>query len=339
MKNLYFLFVIVLLLVSVACNQQEKKQSENGQIPADSLQAGIGKLTDRIQRDSANPGLFQQRAMEYLAQGNFNLAMRDMLMAIELNPEEPSYMLTLSDIYMGMGLLENSMEALQKALELDPDNMESMLKIAEINLILQNYKGAIEYADKAIEQDRTNPLPDLIKGYTYAEAGDTVSAIKSYLEAVSKDQKNFDAYIQLGLIYSTAGNPLAIDYFNNALNIDPQSMEALYALAMFYQENGEAEKAISTYNRMLVIDPANVYANYNMGYVHLVLLNDYEQAITYFDKALEIKPDYHEALYNKAYCLELLGEYQAAADLYNEVLSIEVNYQKAIDGLNRIHGR
>ena len=76
-----------------------------------------------------------------------------------------------------------------------------------------------------------------------------------------------------------------------------------------------------------------------MGYVHLVLLNDYEQAITYFDKALEVKPDYFEALYNKGYCLELLGEYQVAADLYNEVLSIEVNYQKAIDGLNRIHGR
>ena len=159
------------------------------------------------------------------------------------------------------------------------------------------------------------------------------------LEAIDRKQDYYDAYIQLGLIYSTANNVLAIDYFNNALNIDPQSVEALYALGMFYQDAGDAENAMTYYNQLLVIDPQNIYANYNLGYIFLVFVGDYEKAIEYFDYALDLKPDYYEALYNKGYCLELLGEYAAARDAYNEVLEMETNYQRAIDGLNRIYNR
>ncbi|MEN8225951.1 MAG: tetratricopeptide repeat protein, partial [Bacteroidota bacterium] len=168
---------------------------------------------------------------------------------------------------------------------------------------------------------------------------DTVSAIKNYLEAIDKNQSYYDAHIQLGLIYSTANNALAIDYFNNALNLDPQSIEALYALGLFYQQTGDAEKAMSTYNRLLIADPENVYGHYNLGYVNLVLLKEFEQAIIHFDMASQLKPDYFEAVYNKAYCYELLGDYQTARELYNAVLEIEINYARAIEGLNRIQGR
>jgi tetratricopeptide (TPR) repeat protein len=265
--------------------------------------------------------------------------MRDMLAAIERDPDNPEYLLTLSDIFLSMGLAENCAETLDKVLELEPENTEAMLKLAEIYLLLENYPEAIANADKAIAVDRTNALPHFIKGWTFAEAGDTVNAIKSYLEAIDRKQDYYDAYIQLGLIYSTANNVLAIDYLNNALNIDPQSVEAMYALGMFYQDAGDAETAMTYYNQLLTIDPSNVYATYNLGYIYLVLIGDYEKAIEQFDQALMLKPDYFEALYNKGYCLELLGEYSAARDAYSEVLEMETNYQKAIDGLNRIYNK
>ncbi len=88
-----------------------------------------------------------------------------------------------------------------------------------------------------------------------------------------------------------------------------------------------------------MVEPQNVYSNYNLGYIYLVLMGEYEKAIEFFDQAFLLKPDYYEALYNKGYCLELLGEYQQARDIYNEVLEIEVNYEKAVAGLNRIYGK
>lgn len=328
-----------ILLAVISCNQWSGEEKAADETASDSSIVSMESLNRQLSEDTTNARLYEQRAVLHLARQNPNKAMRDILNAIQLEPENPDFRLTLSDIYMSMGLLENCEESLDKALELDPDNTESMLKLAEINLILRNYKKAIENADRAIAVDKSDPLPHFMKGYTYAEAGDTVNAIKSYLEAVNIDQEYYDAYVQLGIIYSRAQNRLAVDYLNNALNIDPQSIEALYALGMFYQEAGDTANAIESYNKLLVVDPANVYGNYNLGYIHLVMLQQYEKAIEYFDRALEGKPDYFEAIYNKGYCYELLGNYEKARELYNRTLEIEVNYEKAIAGLNRIYGK
>ena len=331
-----FLLIFAGIMIS-SCNRQggDQKTDETGQ---ELTVSDIDELTALIREDSSDALLFEKRAQAYLAQRDHNLAMRDMLQAIQLDPDNARYMLTLSDIYMSMGLLDNCIESLDRALRLEPENVESMLKLSEINFILKKYKEALEYADMAIAVEKINPLPYFMKGYIFAEAGDTIGAITNYLEAIDKDQAYYDAFIQLGLIYSTAGNTLAIDYFNNALNVEPQSTEALYALAMFYQEAGDAENAIAAYSRLLVVDPENVYGHYNLGYVNLVMVGDFEQAVAYFERAEQLKPDYFEAIYNKGYCYELLGDLQAARDAYNAVLEIEVNYEKAIVGLNRIYG-
>lgn len=335
-KMLYLLLIVAGISFH-SCRQGPEKKSAD--TPQKHEQSEIAALTEMIMADSTDAELFGQRAKAYLADKKHNQAMRDMLYAIELDPANYQYMITLADIYLSMGLLENCVEALDRSIELQPGNIESMLKRSEISIMLTKYKQAIEYADMAIGIDKTNPLPYFMKGYAFAQAGDTVNAIKSYLETINVKQDHYDAYLELGLIYSTRGNPIAIDYFNNALNINPQSIEALYALGMFYQEADDAENAINAYNKILAIDPNNAFANYNLGYVHLVLLNDYEQAIRYFEVAEQFNPDYFEATYNKAYCYELLGDYQTARDLYKEVLEKQVNYPRAIEGLNRIQGK
>jgi len=329
-----FLLISLFGIMMVSCNQQGDKKSDDQQPVSE-----IDDLSMMITEDSTDAGLFEQRAIAYLNEKNHNMAMRDMLYAIQLDPDNAAYMLTLSDIYLSMGLMENCMESLDRALELDPDNVESMLKLAEINLIMRKHKEALEYAEMAIEADKSNPLPYFIKGFTYEEAGDTVGAIKNYLEAIDKNQSYYDAYVQLGLIYSTANNPLAIDYFNNALKLDPQSVEALYALGLFYQQIEDVENAITIYKRLLVVDPQNAYCHYNLGYVNLVFLKNFEEAVIHFDRAAQLKPDYFEALFNKGYCYELLGEIEKARELYKEVLKIQVNYPRAVEGLNRIQGK
>lgn len=338
MRNSVLCLLLLFGMITFSCDPKSSHQDSNEQ-SSNSIVSNLDQLTARIMQDSANAALYQERAIIYLARQNANMALRDVNMAIQLDPGNPRYMLTLSDIYMSMGLLENCMESLNRVLVLDPENSESFLKLAELNLILRKYKEAIENINQAIALDKRNPLAYFIKAYTFAESGDTNNAIKSYLEAVNRDQNYYDAYIQLGLIYSVANNALAIDYFNNALNINANSIEALYALAMFYQQTEDADNAIATYNKLLLIDPENVYGHYNLGYVHLVLLGDFEQAITYFTKAAELNPQYFEAIYNQAYCYELSGNYEKARELYNKVLEIEVNYDKAIAGLNRIYGK
>ena len=65
-------------------------------------------------------------------------------------------------------------------------------------------------------------------------------------------------------------------------------------------------------------------------------LNDLGKSVEYFTKAILIDPDYFEAWYNRGYANELLGSFDKAKADYKQALSIEVNYPKAVDGLNRL---
>jgi tetratricopeptide (TPR) repeat protein len=54
-----------------------------------------------------------------------------------------------------------------------------------------------------------------------------------------------------------------------------------------------------------------------------------EEAITYYDKALTIDPNYKEALYEKGWAFNELGRYEEAIEVIDKVLAIDPNYDLA----------
>ena len=58
-------------------------------------------------------------------------------------------------------------------------------------------------------------------------------------------------------------------------------------------------------------------------------LGRYQEAIAAFDAALAIKPDYHEAFYNKGVALSALGCTEEAIAAYDAALAIKSDYHKA----------
>ena len=71
--------------------------------------------------------------------------------------------------------------------------------------------------------------------------------------------------------------------------------------------SGQYEQAIEYYDRALAIDPNHVNALYNKG-VALGNLGRYQEAIKYYDRALAIEPNFVYALNNKANAIVSLGE-------------------------------
>jgi Flp pilus assembly protein TadD len=65
-------------------------------------------------------------------------------------------------------------------------------------------------------------------------------------------------------------------------------------------------------------------------------LQDFVKAVDYFSQAVQMAPEYSEAWYNRAYCYELLGQDELARNDYQQTLKLKSNYQKAIEGLNRL---
>jgi tetratricopeptide (TPR) repeat protein len=143
--------------------------------------------------------------------------------------------------------------------------------------------------------------------------------------------------MQLGVLFSAKKNKLAVQYYANALRLNPKSIEALYDRGMFYQENGEMNKAIEDYTSITQIDPNYKDAHYNLGYIHLVYLKVYDQAIKHFSDAIRCDPYFVQAYYNRGLCYENLGDVAAASKDFNKAISIMPTYKLAIDALKRVN--
>ena len=60
-------------------------------------------------------------------------------------------------------------------------------------------------------------------------------------------------------------------------------------------------------------------------------LGKYNEAIEYYDKALEIDPENAEALNNKGVALDDLGKYNEAIEYYDKVLEIDPKHADSIE--------
>ncbi|MDJ0561220.1 MAG: tetratricopeptide repeat protein, partial [Microcystis sp. M53599_WE4] len=92
--------------------------------------------------------------------------------------------------------------------------------------------------------------------------------------------------------------------------------------------NGDFIGAIASYDRALEFKPDYHEAWNNRG-VALANLGRFEQAIASYDRALEIKPDYHEAWYNRGVALANLGRLEQAIASYDRALEIKPDYHEA----------
>ncbi|MCA2723933.1 MAG: tetratricopeptide repeat protein [Microcystis sp. M048S1] len=92
--------------------------------------------------------------------------------------------------------------------------------------------------------------------------------------------------------------------------------------------NGDFIGAIASYDRALEFKPDYHGAWYNRG-IALGNLGRFEQAIASWDRALEIKPDYHEAWGNRGVALYNLGRFEEVIASYDKALEIKPDLHQA----------
>jgi tetratricopeptide (TPR) repeat protein len=123
----------------------------------------------------------------------------------------------------------------------------------------------------------------------------------------------------------------AIEYYNKALDIDPNYLYALNGKGWALNELGNFKEAIVYYDKALEEDPNYADALNNKGYA-LYKQDKYQQAIEYFDKALDIDPNYLYALNGKGWALNRQDKYQQAIEYFDKALEIDPNDKYAFNG-------
>lgn len=341
MKYVSFFAVLLGFVILASCNsgiprEGDKSEAETNLQTNNAAPDSMQILTQRIIEMPGDANALNKRALLYLENRKLNEALRDINNALEISPDNPDYLITLSEIYFGLSQVQKTKQTLLKVMDIDPANTNAMLKMAELNLYFKDYEGVKSYAQRALTIDPNFAQGYFILAFAAKEEGDTLNAVRLFRMAVDKNPRNYEALLQLGIIMAAKKDPLAVEYYKNALDLDPKAIGALFNLALYYQNTEEFNEAIKTYNEIIAIEPRFKLPYYNLGFIHLVYLGVYDEAVKYFSRAIQVDDSYVEAYYNRGYSRELMGDLMNAKQDYQKALKLSPNYSLAVEGLNRI---
>jgi len=128
---------------------------------------------------------------------------------------------------------------------------------------------------------------------------------------LEKDPNNAEAAIFLGQLYYLKGGELksaddpaaaaqfgkAAEAFEIAYRADPSNTETIANLIDSYEQAGQSDKALALTRDAVERDPENKVFRYAYG-VFLVKQGDFAGSVGQFQKAVEIDPEYDDAIYN-----------------------------------------
>ena len=151
---------------------------------------------------------------------------------------------------------------------------------------------------------------------------DPLEQIAQLRAAVEDDPTDADLHFELGCaLRDLEDYAAAIPYAERACDLRPDFAEAAKLVALCRHLAGDVEAAWPWYERALGGCEPDPVLYYNAG-VASDLLMQADRAIALYRHALEVRPDYSEALNNLGIALATAGRYDDAAEVYRTLLEL-----------------
>ncbi len=119
----------------------------------------------------------------------------------------------------------------------------------------------------------------------------------------------------------------AIQYFDLALRLDPNFIDAWIKRGYCFFHLGNYSQAILSYDKALAIDPSNTEA-WNLKALAYYRMKNYDKAIDCVNRVIDLDPNDGMAWYNKACYLSLALRIEEAIDALKKAIEIDISYAK-----------
>ena len=304
--NKIYTYTTLVVFAMAMCLPMGCGSNDDSQLVTDNMTDSVklAKLDLQLEKNPDDCEARYLRARVLFHMGQMNEARVDIDRALRGEPDNLDYLLLKADICLKNGNATDCYSVLQHAEEVSPENEEVLLKMGELTFDSKDYDRSLEYLSKVTEKDENNRAALFMKGFIYMEKGDTASAVQFFRRVCDRYPDYAPAFEHLGVLFASRNEPMALEYLNTAIRLEPSNTNALYALAMFYQDNGDFERAEALYHQILDINENSAHAWHNLGWIELTHYFDYDRAIEYFDKALAIDPQMENATINRQLALE-----------------------------------
>jgi tetratricopeptide (TPR) repeat protein len=224
-------------------------------------------------------------------------------------------------------------------------NLNDIFKLQdEIAFSLMN-SLEIALAEKEKQEIKINPTNSLTV-YQWSSKGDDAynfklydKAIEYYKEAIKIDPMYVNAYYNIGIAYGQKGDyDEALQMFKKAVIISPNDETLYYGVGAAYSKKESHDKAIKMYKKALDINPEYVEAYYNMG-LEYVDKGEYDKAIEMFEKTVSLNPENYKPYLDIGSVYFLQGSFKKAIESYRKAINVNPEYAEAYYGMGLAYNR
>lgn len=247
---------------------------------------------------------------------------------LEFNIDTAQIYYELGHLYLKKEDKINSISAFKLAVEQDSENPFYNNSLAYAYSKAELYDDAIEHYQKAIALNPDTEWTSIVcqaLGTIYAEVkGNIEAAVSTYQAGIILDANNYDLILALGDVYMASYDlDNAIRTYCDAITLNPDDYRGYSKAGIALWEKDYLEEALVSLHKSVDLNPENAYAQNNLGIIYLDGLSDAEEALEYFEAAVELNPNYTLAYFNAGRASQEMGFINDAANYYQ--MAIDLN--------------
>ncbi|UCF71373.1 MAG: tetratricopeptide repeat protein [candidate division WOR-3 bacterium] len=228
--------------------------------------------------------------MSYRNKGLFDEAAREFRECLKSNEDAPEVHYALAELNIFLRKFDEAVMHLERAQAVGFDELKCMNALGIAYLMQGRAADAVESFQKVLAKNVNESLVLNNLAVAQYSLGDLSRAMVNYQKAV--DNGNDDARFNLAMHH------LKNDDFKKSLELlEGDGVDVHFGRGLTYMEQGDDEKALDAFKRVLDIFPNHAGAYYNMGFI-ATRLGKFEESLAHIRKGMEIEPNYDNVRYH-----------------------------------------
>lgn len=248
MRSIVVVILVLVLLSACASSQPVKKQTYSAEV-------------------------HKTLGLAYIQEGNATRALKEFLLAVEGDPQNPEIHAGLAQAYYMKKAYPLAEEHFLEALELSQGNPQYRNNLGALYLDMQRWDDAI-HQFRLASDNLLFASPEIAltgMGVAQASKGDYYAAVESYKLALSANIQFPQAYFYLGESYDALDKlDLAVEAFKRATKLVPNYLDAHYRLGMLYMRRKESALAKTEFDKVMILAPDSEQARLSSTYLILL---------------------------------------------------------------------
>ena len=215
--------------------------------------AAFDLLTHCVQIDSTRSEAYYYLARYYDFLKNKDKALAYSEKAVQLEPDNVTYLETLANTYIGRRQYDKAIDAMEHIYSKNSEREDVLSLLVQLYEQQQDYEGAIRTLTRLETMEGKSERLSMAKSELYTRKGDKKAAINEMKQLADQYPNDQNYRCLYGTtLYLNGQQKKAVAIYNDILKIEPDNRSAQMALLSHYNEIGDSVQAHQWLDRMLM---------------------------------------------------------------------------------------